>query len=134
MVLYSDHGLAGAAWENHTMNVANLKNLGHFTGTENYYRHGALKLTDGVKFLADNGDCYWLLDVINSYQSQAKRDPALRYMQFWTLNVEDGAGNVICERDSGDVAIRQRIPYTDFPLSSVKLYVAGDVVMLPSEY
>ena len=44
------------------------QDLGNFTGTTQYFKYlGGLKLTDGVKFLADKG-CYWLLDIIASYQ------------------------------------------------------------------
>jgi hypothetical protein len=40
--------------------------LAYFTGTTAYYRYwlGITHLTDGVKFLADNAHCYWLLDAI----------------------------------------------------------------------
>lgn len=47
--------------------------LDHFTGTECYYRYlCGLRLTDGVKYLADEGGAYWLLDIIASYQPDAK--------------------------------------------------------------
>jgi hypothetical protein len=37
--------------------------LSHFTGTNQYYRHWAMRLvyTDGVKYIADDADAYWLL-------------------------------------------------------------------------
>ena len=62
-------------------------------------------------------------------------------IQFWTLKVnEDRTAVAICERDSGNEAFRQEIPYTDFPLTSIKLFCAAGgpdgemVLMLPSEY
>jgi hypothetical protein len=47
-----------------------------------------------------------------------------------------GTGAVLTGReDRGDApAITQRIPITDFPLESVKLYVEGGVLLLPSEH
>jgi hypothetical protein len=41
--------------------------------------------TDGVKHLIVNADCFWLLDIIGSFQPIAKKDESLRDMQFWHL-------------------------------------------------
>ncbi len=47
--------------------------LNQFTGTECYYAYlVGLKLTDGVKFMADKAGAYWLLDIIASYQLNSK--------------------------------------------------------------
>ncbi|MCH7559291.1 MAG: hypothetical protein IIB56_17810 [Planctomycetes bacterium] len=56
--------------------------LDQFTGTSQYYTYMAgLKLTDGVKYMADEAGAYWLLDIIASYQTDAKirREP----FQVW---------------------------------------------------
>ena len=111
--------------------------LAQFCGTEGYYKFSMLSplvMTDGVKYLADNAKCYWLLDIIASYQRKCSRDPMLCDMQFWTLRVKNGKGFVICERDEGDVAISQAIPATDFPLPEIKIWVENGVVLLPSEH
>ena len=56
--------------------------------------------------------------------------------QTWTLErnkrgdgakLEGGDGN-------GTTAVRQRVPFTDFPLDEITLYVVGGVILLPSEY
>ena len=60
--------------------------LDQFYGTENYYHYLAgLKLTDGVKYLADEAGAYWLLDIIASYQT----DPKIRHQPFqvWELKL-----------------------------------------------
>ncbi len=71
------------------MNKDALKNFGQFSmGTENYYRHSLVPnflFTDGVKYLAENAECFWLIDIIASYQAMAKKDEALQAMQFWHL-------------------------------------------------
>lgn len=121
--------------------------LAQFYGTENWHRYSPLfrkhLLTDGVKYLCDKAGSYWILDIICSHHSKCMKDPKgmLRSMQFWTLtkNKKGSGAKIICERDTGDVAITQKIPYTDFPLDEIKLYVQpmGDgnfVIMLPSEY
>lgn len=124
--------------------------LAQFTGTEKWYKlsvlHGRLVCTDGVKWLAEAADAFWLIDVIASYQRTCAKDKKLRQMQFWTLTVKKTragrtTGLVICERDTNDVAIRQRIKFTDFPLPEIKIWVeegyVGEtpclVAMLPNE-
>ena len=112
--------------------------LVQFTGTSTYYQHSlGVQYTDGVYFLAERGGAYWLIDAIASWQGDPRvsRDPMLRQIQFWKLTVnDDQSALLVCERDEGDVAVSQEIPFTDFPLSEVKLYLQNGVVLLPSEY
>jgi len=111
--------------------------LAMFTGTGAYYKFSIishLKLTDGVKWLCDEAGAYWLMDIIASYQQKCNKDEMLRDFQIWTLKVENSKGKVICERDTDDVAITQKIPYIDFPLAEIKLYCINGVILLPSEY
>lgn len=115
------------------------RTLPGFYGTEQYYRHlGGLLLTDGVKWLCDAAQCYWLMDILWSYQNdrRVRGDEALQGIQFWTLKVDlaKGKGVVTLERDTDDIVLSQKIPSTDFPLPEIKLYLANKVIMLPSEY
>ena len=82
-----------------------------FIGTVEYHPHwSGMKLTDGVHFLAEEAEAYWLLDVIASWQPKALRDPALREFQLWELFVRtDRTATIVCSRDSEDVAFRQHI-------------------------
>jgi hypothetical protein len=107
-----------------------------FIGTVEYHPHwSGMKLTDGVHFLAEEAEAYWLLDVIASWQPKALRDPALREFQLWELFVRtDRTATIVCSRDSEDVAFRQHIERTDFPLEYVRLYVEGGVMLLPDEH
>lgn len=110
-----------------------LSELGNFTGTENYYRHWLkFNYTDGVRFLAQEVECYWLLDAIGSYQYKVKNIP----FQIWTLKVnEDKTAVLEMKEDSGQpVIIRQEIQYTDFPLEGIELYFIDGVLLLTSEY
>ena len=119
--------------------------LAGFTGTCNYYRWmGGLVLTDGVHYLARNGAA-WLIDIVASVRGIAaiQREPA----EFWTLTVhsQTSRGTIVCtdggKGENGEAVelYRQDIPFTDFPLSELSLYVIldhalGKVVLLPSEY
>lgn len=114
--------------------------LAHFTGTDSYTRWSMLYpkflLTDGALYLARNAEAFWLMDVIGSYQRKLLRTGET--FQVWTLTVKNDEGVVICDDGNGKVLVRQRIPYTDFPLASIKLYASWDgsnlVILLPSEY
>lgn len=107
-----------------------------FTGTTEYHRHwSGMRCTDGVKFLVETAKAYWLLDLIASWQLEALRDAWLQEFQLWELFVRaDRTATAVCSRDSEDVAFRQEIEFTDFPLEYVKVYVEGGVVLLPSEH
>jgi hypothetical protein len=110
--------------------------------SENHHVFSSLSrlvCTDGVKWLAVNANCFWLLDAIASWQPVCQKDAMLREFQVWTLTTEQRSemnrrGRLKCERDTGDKKpIRQEIEYTDFPLDSIKLYVENGVILLPSE-
>ena len=67
-----------------------LTNLAQFTGTDTYYKHplfSKYRYTDGVRYLAINAECYWLLEFIFGHQSNAKIKNTP--FQVWTL-VKDG--------------------------------------------
>lgn len=124
--------------------------LAHFYGTEGYTYLGIIQkatktaATDGVKWLAENAECYWLIDAITSFQRKARVDPRLAEIQFWTFkkNNELGGGVLTCERDAGDVAFTHKFEFTSFPLDEIKIWVEPSwtskdgnifVMMLPSE-
>lgn len=101
--------------------------LAHFCGTESWHQAGFLFpnmfYTDGVKYLADKCDAYWLIDAICSHQPEAQKDEMLRYEQYWTLKKEDDKWVLICNRDIGDEAFRQVIGFSDFPLDEIEIWV-----------
>lgn len=117
--------------------------LRHFTGSEE--RHNLslmckpLKIycSDGVKYMAEKGNAFWLVDAILSHFPKANKNPRLQNdMQFWTLKVNpDHSAVLFCTdgRDSKHL-IEQKIPYTDFPLPEIKLYLANGLLYLPSEH
>jgi len=52
-----------------------LKELQHFTGSEKFYRHPLFRIfvyTEGVQFLAEKAEAYWLIDYILSNQVDEK--------------------------------------------------------------
>jgi hypothetical protein len=125
-----------------------LQNLKHFCGTEQYYKHFlGIRYTDGVKYLAENAQCYWLIDAIASHQPTANKNQRLREFQLWFLHVGDThefikpkAGNkavLTCWEDTptSDTkpVVIQQIPFTDFPLPKIKLYLQEKILLLSDE-
>jgi len=125
--------------------------LDQFTGTDGYLRWSPLfprmVLTDGTKFVADNGGrhgAYWLMDAIASHQPKALKNEMLRDIQFWTLAVaeKDGRKSAVltCRADSGEKpVITQRVECTDFDLPKIDLWVEPldentYVILLPCEH
>jgi hypothetical protein len=107
-----------------------------FCGTMTYHPHSlggkTLLLTEGCDFIRQALGAYWLFDLIASYQG-----PALQglYMQVWTITREIDKTNAVITCEDGDrhVIIIQDIPYTDFLLTSLTIWVVDNVAMLPTE-
>jgi len=105
-------------------------------GTTAYHRYSVIShfpvITDGVNALAEASACYWLLDIIGSYQNNPKLDKAY---QVWTLEVNTEKSSGIVRGFNGTtLIITQKIHYTDFPLDEIKLFLIDGVILLPSEY
>ena len=110
--------------------------INHSNCSEAYHKYSSFThypvVTDGVIALAEAAGCYWFLDIIGSYQGDARLDP---HFQVWTLvvNLDKKAGAVNGFNDK-TLILSQDIPFTDFPLDAVKLYLMDGIILLPSEY
>lgn len=110
-----------------------------FTGTYNYYKHfGKFVITDGVKYLAERYQCFWLLDVIFSHQISKK--VSSEQFQTWELERkfvgEKPTNKFVVTGDDGNknTLVRQEIPFSDFEDDKVRLFLIDNVLLLPSEY
>ena len=108
-----------------------------FTGTERYHRyHSNSVLTDGALYLAEQGRCFWLMDVFASYLPQIKQSD--NYVAVLNLTRSGSGAEIAIDDGDENVLFRQSIAFTDFPLQEIKLYAcfAGEfwVIMLTSEY
>jgi len=104
-------------------------------GTTQYHRFSAIPffpiITDGVKALAEAAGCYWLLDVIGSYQYEPELD---KVFQVWKLSVDlDKSTGFVRGYNDTKLIITQKIPYTDFPLAELRLFLMDGVILLPNE-
>lgn len=122
-------------------------NLDQFTGTEQYHKWSILfpnhRLTDGAKYVAEKCGAYWIFDLIASHHNKAMKHEVLRDMQVWKLTVNGNKATIVCEDGNNNKILQQKIPYTDFPLPEITLWVQptqGEdgkmkwIIFLPSEY
>lgn len=111
--------------------------LKYFTGSENWYRHTLFQqflYTDGIKFLASNAECYWLVDKIFALQYG---QPSVKKLNFqtWFLTVSSDQTAILkCEDGNFNPVYSEKIIYTDFPLPQIKLFLTNNVLLLPTEY
>lgn len=120
--------------------------LSGFTGTENYYVHSLFgyKMTDGAKYLCDVAHCFWLAELIYSWQGELKKrygaqcnghDKPCLCFQVWTLRKTEKGWIARCEDADEHYLCSQEIQYSDFPdEDGVKLFFQNGVLFLPSEY
>jgi|SRR5580704_2530502 hypothetical protein len=111
--------------------------LRQFTGTENYYRHALnsnILFTDGAKFVADQGDAYWLLDLIalaQRYDNRLRHEP----FQVWALAVRvDRSATITVEDGNNKLLWTYAIEFSDFPIPGITLWYSNNVIYLPSEH
>lgn len=112
-----------------------LKELAQFTRIEKYYKNSLFPkyaYTDGVKYLAEQTNCYWLLDYIFNNQIDGKIQG--QDFQNWIIHVT-GSSAVIVVQDSDHNLLRNfKVPFTNFPLEDFSLWFTDGVLLLPSEY
>ena len=105
--------------------------LAQCIGTEQYWKNQLLSFqyTDGVKFLHESSEAYWLLIAIASHK---RKEP----FQLWELKVnKDHSATLTMKEDDGQpILVEQSIAITDFPLDGISLYLIDGILLLPSEY
>jgi len=64
------------------MNVEQLETmLAHCQGSEERHAYGRFLITDGVKLLAHNAECWWLVDLVISHQWGIRRRHGVQMFQ-----------------------------------------------------
>jgi hypothetical protein len=114
--------------------IATLK---QFTGCDQLAKlTRTVVLTEGSRYLAEAAECFWLFDVYASHLSGV--DSNKDWFTCLNLTKINQSASVSIEDGNGRVLAKQKIEYTDFPLSAITLYGCwtGEfwVLMLTSEY
>jgi hypothetical protein len=110
--------------------------LTQFTGTDRYYRISKRHLlTDGTKYLAEQAECFWMMDAIASHLAEIG---TADWFVVVKTAVKKSKALMIYEDGNGYEHARQEIPHTNLTLAEITLYACwvGEhwVIMLPSEY
>ena len=110
--------------------------LGHFIGTERYYRISRRHLlTDGTKYLAEQAACFWLMDAVASHLMEIG---TADWFVVVKTAVKRTRSVMMYEDGNGNELAHQEIAYTDLPIEHISLYACWDgenwVIMLPGEY
>lgn len=127
------------------------RELNGYIGSENFYQHFTRfgVYTDGVKAMAEKVGAHWLIDLIFSWQTQAK--VKAEEFQVWVIKVDKtktpmAVVEMRADKDAPIIA-SQKIEFTDFPDGEFKLWYTlngietptGEIkrigtLLLPSEY
>ena len=111
--------------------------LRNYCGTQTWFRHPLFRkylYTEGIQFLAEMGECYWLIDLIFGFQigQQAVRDEGF---QLWELKVTENKGATLtCDNGNGEIVFTHNLTFTTFPMDSIRLYFSDNVLLLTSEW
>ena len=123
-------------YENAAMTKFDPVQLGHFVGTERYYRISRRHLlTDGTKYLAEQAACFWMMDAVASHLMEIG---TAEWFVVVKTTVKHTRSVMVYEDGNGNELARQEIAYTDLPIEHISLYACWDgehwVIMLPGEY
>lgn len=121
-----------------TTNINNLaEELSQFIGTEKYYKISLIPalVTDGVKYLADTYECYWLTNTILIYLHPIYKKQGDLYI---TLSVNKNHVVTITAKtlDTNEIVLTKKIKDTCklIPTGEVTLYLMQNILLLSTEY
>ncbi|MEM1336741.1 MAG: DUF6876 family protein [Bacteroidota bacterium] len=115
--------------------------LQHFHGTEMFYSIPLLKtrFTDGLKYLANVADCFWLITDTSVIAKSLMNRSEFITIDFKKLSAEErlnkGFDAIITYSDGNNTILeKQGYRATDFPLDELRLFFVNNTLMLPNEY
>jgi hypothetical protein len=113
-----------------------LSELRQYSGSEQYFKSsfGKLNLTEGINYLRNRLNCFWLIDIIESVQHLSKIQESKNFI-LWRIE-RNGEGFKVTAREDTNTPIlyEQKGVYTDFPLKDFEFYQIQNVLLLKSEY
>jgi hypothetical protein len=112
-----------------------LKALDSFIGTTRYYRVWNVNVTDGVKYIMENGYSWFVTDSVIEIINLVRRYPDASNFMVVKLKVnrEKSTAVVSFEDGNGKVYKRRRYEFTDAKRDLTLFYQDG-VLMLNNEY
>ncbi len=110
-----------------------LKDLGQFIGTQQYYSVFGVRVTDGVKYVMDNGYAWLVTDSIAVIRCKPKvrREPFL--VVELKVNLEEHTAKMVISDGNDNELHSQEYTFTDAK-RDVTLWCENGVMILPSEH
>ena len=106
-----------------------LTGLEQFTGTQNYYNVLNVNVTDGVKYVMDNGYSWFVTDAISVIITDLKEQEFLSI----DLVLDGDKGKMVITDGNKNILYTQNYDYTDAK-RELKLFFTDNVLMLNREY
>lgn len=106
-----------------------LKQLNNFYGTEQYYDVLGILVTDGVKYIMDNGYSWFVTDSIAVIITKFKNSDFLAVK----LKINDNKAVMNIEDGNYNILYTQKYDYTNCKRDLI-LYYTNNVLMLNKEY
>ncbi|RXJ45711.1 DUF6876 family protein [Gelidibacter gilvus] len=115
--------------------------LQHFHGTEMFYSIPLIRtrFTDGLKYLANIADCFWLITDTSVIAKSLMNRSEFVTIDFKRLSKEKQAfsgyeAEIIYTDGNDNILEKHSYHATDFPLDELRLFFVNGTLMLPSEY
>jgi hypothetical protein len=115
--------------------------LQHFIGSETFYKIPLIgtRFTDGIKYLADAAECFWLVTDASVIAKSLMDKSYFITVDFKRLSEkerEESQCEALINYSDGNGHIFETHKYhvTDFPLDELRLFFIDGTLMLPSEY
>lgn len=113
-----------------------VKSLASFNNIEYYYSINRFYkgiMSDGVQFLKDEFDAYWLVDLIESLQKKPQVKKEL--FQIWRLKInDDKTGTIVATTKQEELILERHIGFVEFPSAGITIWRDHDLLLLPNEY
>jgi hypothetical protein len=113
-----------------------LRDLETFYATQNYYKYMGVLLTDGIKYIAENGYSWFVTDAVSIIVAHPKIRRYLARDNFLTIRLKlngDKTAEMIFEDGNYHKLYRQHYEFTDAKRELTLFYV-DNVLMLSNEY
>lgn len=107
-----------------------LNDLNQFYGSENYFNIFGFNVTDGIKYIMDNGYGWFVTDMLSVIKCSEKPFPEFLAIK---LKVENEKGFASIEDGNGGVFYTQEYAYTDAK-KDLTLFFYNNTLMLNKEY
>ncbi|MFD2826018.1 DUF6876 family protein [Leeuwenhoekiella polynyae] len=117
------------------------EHLQRFCGSETCYTIPMLKTryTEGVKYLVEAANCYWLITDAAVITKSLKHKSYFLVIHFKRFSKEVQArlhkeAQITYADGNGTILFQQDYELTDLPLDELRLFFVDDMLMLPNEY